>query len=257
MTKNCSFLILVFITCIFCSCNSTSSYNNSKSASDTNKIEVALLERCLYKSQSSSIREPFYSVKEKIWRIDNFLIEECRRINVTDNDSLYREETSIMFYRLTDIINQTVYNYLTFSDTSKAIKTYPLFDSSNNQTGGWWLDYKNTIKYVPIGNPIFLPDTIVQQANYGRFYITMSDENNQQFISECYFNNPVETEGTMLNFNALIKNDKIRKNITKIFNYAPENPSFQSSALSFTFLRDTLSTEEMKIFSAWINNTNK
>jgi hypothetical protein len=134
--------------------------------------------------------------------------------------------------------------YGTFSDTAKLISKYSFEDTTVKRTGGWGFNESRELNYV--GNPQPLPDTIIGGIKYERLK-ALTERENVQYKVTLYFR--CDRPNSIFSFEGHLSN-KMGCPCVKFINQMPDDKN-GALVLEFDFLRDTLSTDELRVFNAW------
>ena len=211
-------------------------------------IEVINFETIIYDlSQDSSI-VPALTIQQKVWRKDSLAIEEVKSLKIVSDDKGTRQTTVLEGFRFNNLRSKTVYEYKTFSDTATLSRKYFLDDSSVSIQGGWNFRFKRNVEFSK--SPEHLNDTLIDRVIFKRLRVYVK---NSKIFMDCYFR--CDKKNTFFTHDLLLSK-KVGCPLVKFLTYSPirKNPG-QSAEISF--LSDSLTNEELKVFDAWEKNLKK
>ena len=241
MTFNSYFFVLNIIA--FTSCVSGRPISSGK---NTEVIEYITQH---YQPDAKDLSTPFWIFKDKAWFKDSMAIEEIRELNIQEAaNGKTTQEYIIRHYRFSDLRKRAVYEYISFSDTATLIRKYSYSDSVQ-VIGGWGFNYIRHLNYQGIVEK--LPDTVIGDKDYKRTIISRY-VNDLPYTIICYFR--CDKKGTIFNMDPTLSKT-IGCPLVKLYWSSPIKKGLHMST-EVNFLSDTLTVEEIKVFTAWGNNAN-
>jgi hypothetical protein len=199
----------------------------------------------IYSGIVTDTTKPEVMIPAKIWYKDSLAIEEDVSLQIiTDSKNRETRRVKIRNYRFNDLRARSIYVYGTFSDTARMISKYSFDDTTVKKTGGWGFNENRELNYV--GNPQPLPDTIIGGTKYERLRV-LTEEKNVQYKATLYFR--CDRPNSIFSYEKHFSKEKGCPSV-KVINQMPDD-KFGAILLELNFLRDTLSSDELKVFNAW------
>lgn len=192
---------------------------------------------------------PPFTTSSLIWYQDSFAIEEIKLIKFdTDSKGVQTRNDVMMRYTFIDLRSHTLYDYSSFSDTARLIKTYSQPDSM--QVDGGTNFYYTGKRFRE--TPEVLQDTIIRKEVYKRMKFTLveHDPKNVYTIGYLRCDKP-----SIFSFEKKYS-DSLGCNMIKLEAFNRKTNEMLMST-EFNFIRDTLSFEENKVFDAWISSAKR
>lgn len=192
------------------------------------------------------------------WYNGDLVIEEkVTTLNNSVNDSFTTRER-IDCYVFMDFKSHKAAEYLTFNDTAKVLQTFNLFDSAKLTAGNVHVVYPDTTTLS--SRVSILSDTVVNNILYKRFSrsYTSSVQGRPPEYVQIYYLRPDLQENIGRIF---FWRDSMTRKLKAPIVWAEEKPSVHSPIIlmdaRISFLADTLSKQEQKVFDTWKANMNK
>jgi hypothetical protein len=180
----------------------------------------------------------------KIWFKDSIAIEENASLHyITDSKNVRTRNVKVLNYRFNDLRDSSIYVYRNFSDTAKIITKYS-FNDTINRIGGWGFNQNRELNYVD--NPQPLPDTVMRGVKYQRVRV-LTERENRQYKITLYFR--CDRANSIFSFEPQLSK-KMGCQCVKLISQMPEERN-GALLMEVNFLRDTLSSDELKVLSAW------
>lgn len=183
------------------------------------------------------------TMEKKMWFKDSLVIDEVRGLYFHEDANSATVDYKLEYYRLTNLRTKNVWIFSNFSDTAIAWKSYNMYDSTDI-VGGW--DFKRkwedkTFKFKS------LRDTIINQTKY-HIYVAKGPDTSRNDALFAYATKSIVYPTFSLDYNL---SNKIKLPILRT-DYATTNEvSNKLISCTLTLLRDSLTTEEKKVFVAW------
>lgn len=183
------------------------------------------------------------TLKQKIWFKDSLIIDEVRDVVIYSDSKISTIDFKLKYYRFTDLRTKNVWIFSNFSDTAKAWKSYNIYDSTDI-VGGW--DFKRkwedrTFKFR------FLRDTIINKVKY-QIYMAKGPDTTKNDALFAYATDSGMYPVFSLDYNL---SNEIKLPILKTDYSTTQEVANRIVNSSLTLLRDSLTTEEEKVFKAW------
>ena len=191
--------------------------------------------------------KPTFTHYLKIWHKDSLVIEEITGVNTVMTSKDTTTTFPLIGYKFIDPRSRTIYDYKTFSDTSRIVKTFPLTDSLMDGPG--WNIYSEKAPAIG-GESIALKDTFIENVNYKRYKCNFKWDNPEKVYLIGYFN--CDNKDCMFSLEKFYSR-KIQCPMVKFFSYRTSKTTPYGSMEVF-YLSDTLSPEDIKVFDAWERN---
>lgn len=203
----------------------------------------------MFDTSTTPFLQPILTNDFRIWYKDSMAIEEVKLIRfITDTAGNESTETVVMHYAFIYPASKSFYYYKNFSDTAAIIKKYAGIDSFITD-GGWNFYTKRNIEYT--GFPDIINDTVINQVNYKRVKFNTQKEDND-YVSIGYFR--CDKKRVIFKFDSDYS-EKLGCPLVRIDDLPVEKGNPTRSELSF--ISDTLTKEELKVFDAWERNAKK
>lgn len=199
------------------------------------------------------IKQPIYWPDTKIWYKDSIIIQEITGLYISrDTKGQEVREIKSEFYIFIDLPSRSFYKYSTFTDTSKIVKKYTQPDSLKIE-GGW--NFYAPFELPKASPPQILADTIIDGVNYKRlslfyYYKNRIDSIPRIVESMGYFR--CDKSGTMFKLD-ITYSKKMGCPLVRLDYHLSEDEKIRSSS-QVEFVRNTLTSEELKVFNAWEKN---
>ncbi|MBL7733522.1 MAG: hypothetical protein JNM88_20300 [Chitinophagaceae bacterium] len=207
------------------------------------RVEVIDYRFRQYTHEDTFLRHPFWDITERVWVKDVFAIEESRMIKITSNSKGDSTTFPVMFYRYTNLKTSEVYEFHSFSDTATLIRKY-LQNGTIRTTGGWGFHLKrdlsreDTIRYFP--------DTLINQQvfKHGFFTRTMG--------GICYNIDAWFLTSQRITLFSLDETSYKSTGVPMVgYHLHPQGKIGLEAMMDITFIADTLTAQEERIFAAW------
>ncbi len=193
---------------------------------------------------STAATPPFVS-SFLIWYRDSTAIMEIKTVSF---DTKYGQATvrkdTIMHYLYMDLRTMSFYQYGTFTDTAQLQKSYWQPDSLYID-GGWNFYYDKNI--VMIDKPELLHDTTINNIDYKRIKFVSLENQKLGAYSIGYLRCDI---GRSIFSNEKIYSDSINCCLMKTEHFQNKT-NIKGAMQGIEFLRDSLNTEEIKVFDTW------
>lgn len=197
-----------------------------------------------FRSDGVETSQPEVVISEKIWYQDSCAIETVSGLFINSDSKGTTQEVKIMFYRFSDLLTRSAYDYYSFSDTSKLIRKYDYTDTSLHLHGGWGFYYKR--KWVHNGEPEPLEDTVINNSTYKRLLLRRGEKQKEN-IAVCYFRCDKSTKVFIMDS---LLSERIGCPLTRVYNYAISGMGLNFST-EIEFLSDTFTQAEQNVFDTW------
>ena len=238
-------ILFITIALIFATC--TWSNGNRKAAPST-ETGVLFLRTDFFDSTGNLV---FHSPM-KIWYQDSIVVEEVVRIeSSTDPANKTTVSYPVEVYKYFDLVHRNWYDYRTFADTSRIVRSGILPDSLVRGTD-WrgWAFYTNSVRMK--SEPEVLTDTIIGDTKYMRIkFSKLNRPSGYYSIGYLRYDNKGKLFSLNKNFSSKVNCTMTRYDEFKETGLAP----FATTELEF--LSDTLSANELRVFQAWKENAKK
>ncbi|MCX6315661.1 MAG: hypothetical protein NTW29_00100 [Bacteroidetes bacterium] len=207
------------------------------------KVQLRLIH---YPGYDTTLQKPYWDLSDTIWYRDSFAVEEARYLHILDSSSVHKEENRLRCYRVSDLRADNYYEFARFGDTTSFMGAYSYRDTVP-VWGGWLFKRNSHINYD--GEPVALPDTVINHVRFRRLRTVYHTNNIPQFTI-CYFR--CDRQGTVFNIDRKLS-EKMDCPLTKTFSYPPTGLRGKTLRLSFEVipLADTLDAAEEKAFRDW------
>lgn len=235
----CSFFNL-FLAIIFASCASGQPTRGVKMA---NKAEVIEYIAKQYYPADTALLKPFWEFNDKVWVKDSFAIEEVRQLDIQENYKgvVTSQEYILCHYRFTDLRKGFVYEFGDFSDTALLIRKYT-FGDSVKVFGGWGFNHNR----ISDGTSAILPDTLIDNITYKRVKVSRGTTD-MPYTVLCYFR--CDKKGTIFDLIPSLSK-AVGCPLVKIYISSPVRKGLHLIH-GVKFVADTLTENELKVFTAW------
>jgi hypothetical protein len=185
------------------------------------------------------------SMPLKVWYMDSLVIEEIAKTKTfTYETKPLTLSVTPLWYRLIDLQKRMWFDFATFTDTARMIKKGNLPDKYFADHG-WAFYSSKSLEYG--GTPEKLHDTMIEGIPYLEYKFTDLRESMPNTYAIGYFRN--DKKGNMFSLEKEFSN-KMGYTMTKRFDYK-DTSEYPYISMQLEFISDTLSQNEIKIFSAW------
>ena len=238
-------VLVITIALIFATCTWT---NGNRKGARSTETGVLFLRTDFFDSSGTVV---FHSPM-MIWYQDSAVIEEVVRIETsTDTASKTTVSYPVEVYKYFDLAHRNWFDYRTFTDTSRIVRSGILPDSLVRGTD-WrgWAFYTNSVPMK--GEPEVLADTIIRGTKYMRVkFSKLNRPSGYYSIGYLRYDNKGKLFSLNKNFSSKVNCTMTRYDEFKETGLAP----FATTELEF--LSDTLSANELRVFQAWKENAKK
>ena len=199
----------------------------------------------IYDSTPTNIAKPIETMVVNIWYKDSVAIEENSMMRFkSDSRNGTRRWIEILNYRFNDLRDSVIYVYRNFSDTARLISKYAFDDTSIKKVGGWGFNQIRKMNYA--GDPQPLSDTTIEEINYKRLRV-YTERDNVRYKATEYFR--CDKRNSIFTFDPYLSK-KVGCPCVKFINQMPDD-SHGALVTEVNFLRDSLTTEELRVFNSW------
>ncbi len=203
------------------------------------------------------VTSEIYSPSTKMWFKDSAVIVKTMGLVIgTDTNGHTHTEVKLAYYTYIDLTKKGFYQYNSFTDTATIMNKFTVTDSNSLQIESiMWSFYDFPIKQVDDFFKI-LPDTSIADVTYKR----------KSFIQSFHGRNDSLFKNTIVGYYRCDKMESLFRygeNFSKeepcplvraeFFPLPPLLPSWKS-LMEVEFVSDSLTPEELKVFSAWEKN---
>lgn len=188
----------------------------------------------------------------KIWYQDSIVIEEVVRIESrTDTANKTTVSYPVEVYKYFDLVHRNWYDYRTFADTSRIVRSGILPDSLVRGTD-WrgWAFYTNSVPMK--SEPEVLTDTIIGGTKYMRIKFSKLKRPSGYYgigYLRC------DNKGKLFSLDKKFSS-KVNCRMTR-YDEFKESGLRAFATTELEFLSDTLSAYELRVFHAWKENAKK
>lgn len=187
-----------------------------------------------------------------VWYKNELFIEEIKTVETyRDTNGITTRKTPIAYYLFIDRNSKSFYHYSSFSDTARIIDKYMLPDTAVMRGLGGWPFYRNWD--TNIAGPLkTLTDTIINKVIYGRVQLPIISNG---FLVTIIAYQRCDRIGSVFQIDKNLGN-KLGCPVTRV-DYLPSSADPTPLSEEISFLRDSLSKEELNVFKAWEKNIKK
>lgn len=185
----------------------------------------------------------------KIWYLENCIIEEIKRTHHhTDSNGNYTMKVEIVHYTYVDLKNNYLYDYGSFSDTSSIIRKYSIKD--RQYIHGWhFFNYQGGRITRPIK---VLGDTLINSIPYNYYELFITNSDTGTYESKIIAFTRCDKKGAVIEFAKSI-DTSFPCPLTRM-DYVPQDAAGLPLSFEIEFVREKLTSEELKVFQAWERN---
>lgn len=203
----------------------------------------------LYDSSSKQYTKEDIMPDMNIWYKGGLVIEEIKTIETSsDSSGRITKATPTAYYLFMDRKTKSFYHYSSFSDTARILDKYTLEDSSEMRGSGGWGFYKNHT-FDSVGQRQYLTDTLMNGVLYKRVHFFVK-EGKDTLSTIRYIR--CDKKETLFSFNTSLRKELGCPIVRIDYLLTTENPIPGMSEI--VFVRDSLTSDELKVFGAWGKN---
>lgn len=191
------------------------------------------------------VSNQIYWPDHRIWYKDSLVIEEISGIYIKrDTSGQEQRAVEVLHYTFIDLRSRSFYEYITFSDTAKAIKQYIQPDSLGVPGGSVFYVALDVRVTEPVQN---MTDTSIDGVAYQRVKFINNAEN---VVKIGYLR--CDKKGTLFQF---FKAFSEKRGCPMVrFDDMPTVKYPVSASGQVEFIANSLTSEELKVFAAWERN---